>query len=119
MARDPERWRPVAGEYVLGTLPDRGRERFSAMVEEDAFYCTLVGEWEERLHGLAELLPPEPPPPGVWTAIEKRIGGIPAAPVAPATGAAAGPWRSLRFWRGLALAALAVAVLAVGLLLAG
>jgi anti-sigma-K factor RskA len=105
----PERADALAAEYVLGTLRGRARARFEKLMRTERGLADAVRAWEERLLPLAESLPPVTPPARVWRAIRTRIH----ATAAPQTRLG-----SLGWWRGLALASLAVAVaLAVVLLM--
>lgn len=110
--RDPERADALAGEYVLGTLRGRARERFERLARTERILADAVRGWEERLLPLAEALSPIAPPSRVWSAILARIRGADAG----AHG------RSLLrtpvgWWRGIALVGLATSLaLAVALL---
>ena len=66
----------LAGEYVLGTLTGAARDAFEAKMETDQAARTAVIEWTEELQPLAEALPPEAPPPHVWTAIQAEISAL-------------------------------------------
>jgi anti-sigma-K factor RskA len=107
--RQPERADALAAQYVLGTLRGRARERFERLARADRALGDAVRGWEERLLPLAEALPPVAPPAQVWSAILVRIRGEPPARVS--------LWSSLRLWRGLALASLAIVVALATLLL--
>jgi anti-sigma-K factor RskA len=105
--RDPERVDAIAGEYVLGTLGGRARARFERLLRTERRVADAVRAWEDRLLPLAEGIPPRVPPAHVWTAILARIAG---------TTARSAPRLGVRWWRGLALASVAVAcALAVAL----
>jgi anti-sigma-K factor RskA len=106
---DPELRERLAAEYVLGTMPSRARRRFDRLIAADPLLARMVGDWADRLAPLDEATPAEAPPARVWRAIEARIAVSGAAPAVPAPDF----WyRSLAFWRGLAVAAsLAAAVL--------
>ncbi len=84
----------LAAEFVLGTLTGAARRRFERWRSADPFVARRVRAWEERLAGLAFQLAPIAPPPGLWTAIERRIGS-------------ASPPR----WRALAAAAATITML--------
>jgi len=76
---------------------------------DDPALARLVGNWADRFSPLDDATPAVEPPRYVWAAVERRIGGAPAASAA---------WRgwldSLMLWRGLALAGgLAAAALAL------
>jgi anti-sigma-K factor RskA len=90
----------LAGEYVLGLLPQSERADVEARIAVDPDFASLVESWAMRLQPLAEGLAPVEPPARAWAAIETRIG----------TGrtARASLWDSVAFWRwttGLASAA--------------
>lgn len=109
---DRERADAVAGEYVLGTLRGRARARFERLARTERTVADAARDWEERLLPLFEMLPPVAPPARVWTAILTRIHGSTAVPSAPSATSI-----RVRWWRGVALASLAVAfALAVALL---
>jgi anti-sigma-K factor RskA len=110
--RDPERADALAGEYVLGTLRGRARQRFERVARTERIVADAVRGWEERLLPLAEALPPIAPPSRVWAAILARIRSAPAAPRARSL-----LWTPVGWWRGLALVGLATSLaLAVALL---
>ncbi len=107
--RYPELRERLAAEYVLGTMPVRARRRFERLMTADPAVARIVGDWADRLSPLDQLTPAEEPPAHLWRAVERRVGGAPAAPAR---------WRqwfdSLAFWRGLAFAgSLAAAALAI------
>jgi anti-sigma-K factor RskA len=117
----------LAGQYVLGTLRGRARDRFQRLLLTDADLRRRTTVWEERLAQWLERLPPVAPRADVWQRLANRIA--PPAPVAPVVVAPplppppapredpdAGPgwWESLGFWRPFAGAALA-ASLALGI----
>lgn len=83
----------LAAEYVLGTLRGRARSRFEALADSDRATAAAVARWEAALAPLAERIAPQQPPARVWKAIEARIQGRGAAPVATGAG----------FWRALGL----------------
>ena len=114
---DPQLRDELAAQYALGTLRGRARRRFERLLEADAGLRELARDWEARLNTLAERAPAVAPPPGLWSAIERRLAAEAgaAAPARPG-----GLWSSLAFWRGLGLAAsLAAAGLALLLLVRG
>ena len=102
---DPGRADAVAGEYVLGTLRGRARARFERLARSEPNVAAAVRDWQERLLPLGETLPPVQPPARVWTAILARVRGD-AALSSPRSA----PWARVGWWRGLALASLAVAI---------
>lgn len=88
----------LAAEYVLGTLRGRARARFEALQRYDPALRRAVAEWEARVTPLAAAAGEITPPPRVWRAISRRIAGARAG-------------NSPAFWRGLAVASTAFAVL--------
>ena len=110
--RDPERADALAGEYVLGTLRGRARQRFERVARTERIVADAVRGWEERLLPLAEAVSPIAPPSRVWAAILARIRSTAAAPRARSL-----LWTSVGWWRGFALVGLATSLaLAVALL---
>jgi anti-sigma-K factor RskA len=102
--RDNEGMGLTAAEYVLGVLDASQRRAAERRIGRDPAFAQEVAFWEERLGGLAASVSEVAPPREVWSRIESGLGR--------AKGAAqerAGLWRSLRFWRGLALGASALA----------
>ena len=103
----------LAAEYVLGTLRGGARRRFDALQARHAVLRRAVGEWQDRLHPLAEFAPAAAPRPQVWDNISRQVGlGQPAAT----------SWLqrlrdSLGFWRGLSLASTTLAAVLVAVLL--
>jgi anti-sigma-K factor RskA len=98
---DPALRDKLAGEYVLGTLHGRARQRFERLLLEDAGLQTVVAGWESRLNPLAEMLQPVQPPERVWKQIQLRTGLLREAKPR--------LWNRLDFWRPLALTASALA----------
>jgi len=94
----PELRDRLAAEYVLGTLRGRARARFESLMRYDPGLRQLVAEWEARVTPLAHAASEIAPPARVWQAISRRIAG---------TARAGG---SLAFWRGLAVASTAFAL---------
>jgi anti-sigma-K factor RskA len=92
----PENLELLAAEFVLGALRGAARRRFERWRAADPFVERRVQAWEERLAGLALRLAPVAPSPRVWESIERRTGGARGR------------------WRGLAAAAVAIAVLGLG-----
>lgn len=92
--RNPKLRDMLASEYALGTLRGRARERFEHLMRDDADLRRTVTEWDERLAPMAQAVAPVHPPRRVWRKIEQRIHrSEPRASL----------YRSLDFWRGLAM----------------
>jgi anti-sigma-K factor RskA len=103
-APEREDGRLAAAEYVLGVLGASERRAAERRIARDQVFAREVALWEERLGGLAEGIPSVAPPAGAWPRIEAalhRAGGRAEE--------RAVLWQSLRFWRGLALGAGALA----------
>ncbi|MGC4076914.1 MAG: anti-sigma factor [Rubrivivax sp.] len=107
MNDSPDERSAAAGEYVLGTLDVDERRRFEAALAGDRALQAEVAAWQDRLLPLARHAPPVEPPPGLWPAIEARLGTRPTPrPAAPPSW-----WQRLGFWQSLSGAALAASVL--------
>ncbi len=63
----------VAGAYALGSLGPRARRRFEALLARDLLARRAWQQWEQRLSGIAQDLPPVRPPDRTWQLIEQRI----------------------------------------------
>jgi len=101
---DPQRYEILAGEYVLGTLSGRARDRFTHYLKMYPFLRRAVDDWERHFNAVVEDLEPVEPPPMVWEQIceelpELRRRFLPRS-----------LWGSLRLWRPLALLASAIAL---------
>ena len=108
-----ERLDRLAAEFALGTLPSRPRARLAQAARTEPTVAAAIGEWEQRLAGLAAAIPAVTPPPRVWTVIVGRLGLSAAS-----TGAASDRWwNRLGVWRALSAFAFVAALgLAVALL---
>jgi len=70
----PELQASLAGEYVMGTLHGRARQRFEHLLEEDARLREQVRYWQQRLHPLTDRIAPIVPPISIWQQIAVRVG---------------------------------------------
>ena len=99
--RNPVLVDKLAAEYVLGTLRGGALRRFETLLRRHVVLRQAVAEWQDRLHPMAELAPPAPPPAAVWSAIETKLD-LPRKPQRKRS-----IWFELRedlsFWRGLGL----------------
>jgi anti-sigma-K factor RskA len=113
---DPERGGDgtLAAEYVLGVLPAAERAAAARRIETDRGFAMLVEAWEDRLSPLNAAYEEVEPPAGTKAAIDARVFGASTA-AAPKTRARPGLLQSLGFWRGLAAAGIAAALLLVAL----
>lgn len=122
LRRHPDLLDRVAAAYALGTLRGGARRRFEAMARESVVVRAAALLWQERFASMTELQQLEAPSPNVWKRIENLLGATPAARAAREED----PMfqrlrRHLGWWRGAALAGVAVAAIAglVGLRLNG
>jgi anti-sigma-K factor RskA len=90
----------LAAEYALGVLAGAERSAAEQRVARDQGFARLVAEWEQRLAPWAAEIADVAPPAQVWD----RIAGA-----LPAQTRGGSLWQSLAFWRGLSLAAGALA----------
>jgi anti-sigma-K factor RskA len=103
----------AAAEYALGTLDPSERATLAARRLRESDLDEAIRAWEERLAPLAEAAPEIEPPRDLLPAIEARIRG--ASTEAPGSAVIVTLERSIRRWRGLAIAASVLAgVLAIG-----
>lgn len=70
----------LASEYALGTLRGRARRRFEQLLRDLPAARAAVAQWEARLAGLAQAVPPVAAPARVWKSIEVRVGPSTPAP---------------------------------------
>lgn len=103
--RQPERDAALAGEYVLGVLPFEERRAVESRLTNDPAFAALVAAWQTDLAVLDEHYAPEPLPPALQNRIEDRLFAGNARPTP------RGLWDSLRFWRGLSMASILVALM--------
>lgn len=77
-------------------------------MQHDLALAALVNNWAERFSAIDQATPAEAPPARVWRRIEARIPPH-SVPNAPAAAPLPSLHAALQFWRGLAIAASAVA----------
>jgi quercetin dioxygenase-like cupin family protein len=68
-----------AMDWALGALAAEERATFSAAMSRDPRLWATADAFEESLASLAEQLPPEPLPPGLWARIEESLDAASAA----------------------------------------
>lgn len=110
----------LAGEYVLGSLPEDQRRAVIQRLETDEELASWVTYWENRLVPLCDAVTPMPVPDAVWTRISDSIAPDHTSPAAQDTSTHSrdGWWYNLALWRGLTAAGFALALLmGVGLML--
>jgi len=91
----------LAAEYALGVLTGAERAAAEQRAAREPAFARLVGDWEQRLAPWAAEITEVAPPAQVWDRITSAL---------PAQTQPSGLWQSLAFWRGLSLAAGALAV---------
>jgi anti-sigma-K factor RskA len=107
LPEDPEAREALAAEYVLGTLEAREVARVRAAMAADPSFASLVEAWEARLAPLARTIPEAEPPAELLARIEAALD----ARTAPK------PTAALRFWKGWAVGASALAASLAAILL--
>lgn len=110
----PPETHELAGEYVLGTLPEARRREVEARLDKDAALRAAVLAWEDRLLPLASLADPVAPSPRLWPRIERSLK-IHQPTAAPASVWWRG-WNSLALWRSLAAGGFAAAAILAAVL---
>jgi anti-sigma-K factor RskA len=109
---DHDALQDLAGEYVLGSLPAEQRDQVEQRLPYEPALRAAVDAWEQRLHPLTALVPPQQPSPQLWRRIERSLqqDRRPAQAATPW-------WNLLALWRGLAAAGLAASLVLGSLLL--
>lgn len=109
---DHDALQALAGEYVLGSLPAEQRDQVEQRLPYEPALRAAVDAWEQRLHPLTALVPPQQPSPQLWRRIERSLQQDRRhAQVATPW------WNLLALWRGLAAAGLAASLVLGSLLL--
>jgi len=75
----PERLDALAREYTIGTLHGGARRRFERVLREHAAAALAVGEWQRHFDTLAAGAKPLAPSAALWSGLEQRLFGAPAA----------------------------------------
>lgn len=91
----------LAAEYALGSLDLAEMRDVEARAARDPAFAAEIAWWDDRLAGLAAVVPPVEPPPALWSrlALATGVGTQPRPSV----------WSSPRLWRGTTAGALALA----------
>jgi len=97
----------VAAEYVLGVLPEQERREVARRIETDKSFAQLVARWQKQFDPLNDEYATAPVPHHLKSGIDQRLFAIEVA-------ASSSFWNNIAFWRGLAFAALAFAVIGIG-----
>ena len=95
----------LVAEYALGLLSPAEHAALEARLRREPALRADLGFWQARLSSLDGEFSETPAPAAVWSKLERRLFG---------TAASTGFWNSLALWRGLAGAAAAIAIVAVG-----
>ncbi|SPA50741.1 anti-sigma factor [Cupriavidus taiwanensis] len=129
LASHPDLLDRIAAQYALGVLRGGARRRLERLAHEEPAVRAAIHRWQARLAGVAELQAAAEPVDKVWCGIEERLGWKAAEERSSlAAPRAAGPvaggwwqrlWTAPVFWRGATAAMAVVAVLAIGMQLAG
>ncbi|WP_170117143.1 anti-sigma factor [Phyllobacterium sophorae] len=98
----------IAAEYVLGVLPAEERREVARRIETDKPFAQLVARWQQHFDPLNDQFAPVAAPHHLKSQIDHRLFGTEP------TLASMPLWTSVIFWRGLAFAALALAVIGFG-----
>jgi anti-sigma-K factor RskA len=98
----------IAAEYVLGVLSGAERGVAERRIASEAGFAAMIAAWEKRLAPLAGEIAEVVPPPHIW---DRVAAALPAQP------SQTGLWQSLALWRGLTLAAGALAAACIGALI--
>lgn len=102
---DRSRDQLLAGEYVLGVLPEADRRKVEARMVKDRAFAAMVANWQENLAGFDTDYEEQAPPSRTYSRIEARL--FPASTFQQQLLSAGGWWNSLALWRGLAIASFA------------
>ena len=100
----------LAAEYALGLLTPAEHATVGARLRTDAALRADLSFWRSRLASLDSEFAETTAPSAVWSRIERRLFAD--------SRQRGGWWNSLALWRSLSGAALAVAVIAIGINLA-
>jgi anti-sigma-K factor RskA len=93
----------LAGEYVLGLLPESERAAVERDLARDFELAGAVAGWQDRLLPLAGMPPPVEPSRALWARIERTLQRDTAT-------ARSNWWSSLALWRAVSAAALAACI---------
>ena len=93
----------MAGEYVLGTLTAAERLEAQALLSQNRDFAAAVDEWTKRLTPLLLAIPAVAPPRQLRDRVLASIGS------GASSGSVVDLTRRVTFWRGVSLAASAIA----------
>jgi anti-sigma-K factor RskA len=102
----------LAGEYVLGVLPQEARRRVEQRMARDKAFARIVHRWRSELASFKDDEDVFVNAPLALGSIERRLMGM-AYDVPPTRTLNPGLWHSVRAWRWTSLGAGVIAVVAV------
>ena len=105
----------LSAAYVLGTLRGGARRRFESYLKDSALIQREVGQWQDRLHPMAEFAGGIKPPARVWAAIERHIKGARIESSNSRWAFWINLHNDLAFWRGLGLVSTTAAAILVAI----
>lgn len=100
----------LAGEYVLGSLPEDQRRAVIQRLETDEELASWVAYWENRLVPMCDTVTPMSLPDTVWDRIDDSITPDRASKATPER-SRDGWWFNLALWRSLTATGFALALL--------
>ena len=108
--RDSQERQLLIAEHVLGLLSPEQAAEVERWLEQDDDAAQLASHWQAHWLGAAELLEPEPLPPGLWQRIERQTAeaGTRRRPFWQAL------WQSPSLWRTVSAGLLVAVVLLLG-----
>lgn len=71
--KNPDIFEPLAMAYALGTLHGKARLRFEQLMAQHLYLRATAQAYQQKLHGLTELLPPQAVPTRVWQGLEQQL----------------------------------------------
>lgn len=102
----------LAGEYVLGMLPQDARRRVEQRMARDKAFARIVHRWRSELSTFRDDEDVFVGAPLELSQIERRLIGATHA-VSPGPERRRGIWHSVRFWRFSSFVAAGIAVVSV------
>jgi anti-sigma-K factor RskA len=98
----------ISGEYVLGILSEEDRKRVEARIASDPKFAMQVRRWQTNLADFNDEYRDVKPPAELFEKIETRLFAADAPAAKPRL--LRSIWNSVEVWRGLALAAIVLAI---------
>lgn len=103
----------LAMDFALGALTRAEHRAAELRMQSDSAFRALVEGWQRQLSPLDDETAAVPPPAIVWQRVAAEISPVRPMAAAPAKPGRSGLWNSLALWRGLALAGVAAAAIAI------